>query len=72
MLLNGGELDGQRILGRKSVELMTVDPLGDVTFAEGDGFGLGFYIVEDSGARGETRVGWRVWLGRRVTQPVLG
>src|SRR6185369_189809 len=30
MLLNGGELDGQRLLGRKSVELMTarqVDPI---------------------------------------------
>ena len=37
MLLNGGELDGQRILGRKSVELMTVDHLGGVTFADGEG-----------------------------------
>lgn len=52
MLLNGGELDGRRILGRKSVELMTVDHLGEVTFSEGEGFGLGFYVVEDTGARG--------------------
>jgi CubicO group peptidase (beta-lactamase class C family) len=52
MLLNGGELDGRRILGRKSVELMTVDHLGDITFADGEGFGLGFYVVEDLGARG--------------------
>ena len=27
MLLNGGELDGARILGRKTVELMTLNPL---------------------------------------------
>ncbi|MEJ7710227.1 MAG: serine hydrolase domain-containing protein [Pyrinomonadaceae bacterium] len=52
MLLNGGELDGKRILSRKSVELMTVDHLGAKTFRDGQGFGLGFYIVEDLGARG--------------------
>jgi CubicO group peptidase (beta-lactamase class C family) len=52
MLLNGGELDGRRLLGRKSVELMTVDHLDDVPFDKGEGFGFGFYIVEDLGARG--------------------
>lgn len=31
-LLNGGRLDGQRILSRKTVELMTVDHLGHVEF----------------------------------------
>ena len=34
MLLNGGALDGQRILGRKTVELMTTDHIGDA-FARG-------------------------------------
>ena len=52
MLLNGGELDGRRILGRKSVELMTVNHLGAVPFTPGQGFGLGFYVVADLGARG--------------------
>ena len=52
MLLNGGELEGVRILGRKSVELMTVDHLGDVAFRPGEGFGLGFSVVTDLGARG--------------------
>ncbi len=52
MLLNGGELRGHRILARKSVELMTTNHLGQVAFAPGQGFGLGFYIVEDVGARG--------------------
>jgi CubicO group peptidase (beta-lactamase class C family) len=42
MMLNGGKLDGVRVLGRKSVELMTHDQLG----ASGprQGFGLGFGI----------------------------
>jgi CubicO group peptidase (beta-lactamase class C family) len=52
MLLNGGELDGRRILSRKSVELMTVDHLGTRTFREGEGFGLGFSVVKDLGVRG--------------------
>lgn len=52
MLLNGGELDGKRILSRKTVELMTVDHLGDVTYNPGQGFGLGVSVLEDVGARG--------------------
>lgn len=52
MLLNDGELDGERILGRKSVELMRsprIDMDGDGT-AE---FGLGFQVVGDIGKSGE-------------------
>jgi CubicO group peptidase (beta-lactamase class C family) len=52
MLLNGGELDGERLLGRKTVELMTTSHLADVPFRPGEGFGLGFSIVEDVGTRG--------------------
>jgi CubicO group peptidase (beta-lactamase class C family) len=52
MLLNGGELDGRRLLSRKSVELMTVDHLTGQTYREGQGFGLGFSVVKDLGARG--------------------
>lgn len=55
MLLNGGELDGVRILSRKSVELMTTshhDGTGSLFAGEGRGFGLGFWVVEDVGARG--------------------
>lgn len=51
-LLNGGELDGTRILSRKSVELMTVDHLGDIEYQPGMGFGLGFSVVKDLGRRG--------------------
>jgi CubicO group peptidase (beta-lactamase class C family) len=52
MLLDGGELNGRRILSRKSVELMTVDHLGDIAFRPGEGFGLGFSVVKDLGTRG--------------------
>jgi CubicO group peptidase (beta-lactamase class C family) len=52
MLLNGGELDGVRILSPASVRLMTVDHLGSIPFRAGQGFGLGFAVVKDLGARG--------------------
>jgi CubicO group peptidase (beta-lactamase class C family) len=48
MLLNDGELDGVRILSRKSVELMRSNHLGDLPRAgllgEGYGFGLTFAV----------------------------
>jgi CubicO group peptidase (beta-lactamase class C family) len=52
MMRNGGQLDGRRILSRKTVELMTTSHLGDIAYNPGQGFGLGFYVVEDVGARG--------------------
>lgn len=53
MVLNGGELDGVRILSPKSVELMTVNHTGDLYRSAGMGFGLGFSIDQDLGERGE-------------------
>lgn len=62
MTLNGGELDGERILSRKSIELMTADHLGGIPFRPGQGFGLGFSVVTDLGDRGalgsEGEYGW--------------
>ena len=55
MLLNGGTLDGKRILGRKTVELMTVNHIGGLRpefFNSGRGFGLGFSIILDVGKFG--------------------
>ena len=52
MILNKGELDGHRILGRKTVELMSVNQLRDIPYNPGEGFGLGFSVLEDLGARG--------------------
>jgi len=48
MLLNDGQLDGVRLLGRKTVELMRSDHLGNLPRAgavsEGYGFGLTFAV----------------------------
>ena len=62
MLLNGGSLDGIRILSRKSVQLMTADHAGDLYQAPGAGFGLGFSVIDDLGEFGslgsEGAFGW--------------
>ncbi len=50
MLLDGGEANGVRILGRKTVELMTIDHLGELDGpSPGTGFGLGFGVIRDPG-----------------------
>jgi CubicO group peptidase (beta-lactamase class C family) len=50
MLLNGGELDGTRLVSRKTVELMTTDHLGkEIPIYPGYGFGLGFAVRQDLG-----------------------
>lgn len=64
MTLNGGELDGVRILSRKTIELMTTNHLADIPFRSGQGFGLGFSIVTDLGTRGSLgSVGEYGWGG---------
>src|SRR5262249_41458068 len=55
MLLNGGTLDGARILGRKTLELMASDHLAPsvqvkgTLLPEGHGFGLGFAVRTHAG-----------------------
>jgi CubicO group peptidase (beta-lactamase class C family) len=50
MMLNGGELDGVRVLSPQTVALMTTNQTGTLYPASGEGFGLGFSIVERLGA----------------------
>ncbi|HTK52948.1 MAG TPA: serine hydrolase domain-containing protein [Gemmatimonadaceae bacterium] len=50
MLLNGGELDGVRILSPQTVALMTTNQTGTLYSADGEGFGLGFAILQRLGA----------------------
>ena len=52
MLLNGGTLDGRRLLSPTTVKLMGQDHLDGIGFRPGQGFGLGFSVVTDLGARG--------------------
>jgi CubicO group peptidase (beta-lactamase class C family) len=73
MLLNAGELDGVRILGRKTVELMMTNHLTQLSppvneFNDGEGFGLGGYVVLDPARRGQLgSVGQFGWSGAAAT-----
>jgi CubicO group peptidase (beta-lactamase class C family) len=73
MLLNAGELDGVRILGRKTVELMMMNHLTQLSppvneFNDGEGFGLGGYVVLDPARRGQLgSVGQFGWSGAAAT-----
>ena len=64
-LLNGGERDGVRILGARTVQLMTTDHLvGLGALDTGQRFGLGFAISDDPGLTGGPRSeGSFGWLG---------
>jgi CubicO group peptidase (beta-lactamase class C family) len=53
MLLNGGVLDGARVLGPKTVDLMRQDDLDSVYGMPGYGFGLGFQVLEDPALAGQ-------------------
>lgn len=69
MLANGGSLDGVRLLGRKTVQLMTADHLGTITGSSdlllpGYGFGLGFAVRTSTGlAATPGAVGQYYWGG---------
>ncbi|HKW11449.1 MAG TPA: serine hydrolase domain-containing protein [Gemmatimonadaceae bacterium] len=64
MLLNGGTLDGARVLGTRTVALMTTNQSGTLFSQSGEGFGLGFRILEQPGAVGRIEsVGTYGWGG---------
>ncbi len=71
MLLNGGVLDGVRIIGRKTLQLMTSDHLGPevklnghLEALPGHGFGLGFAVRTHEGmAPFAGSVGQYFWSG---------
>ena len=72
MMLNGGELDGVRILSPKTVQLMTTNHIGDLPMGfgrTGAGFGLDFGVVLDPGAVGEvSSAGEYNWGGAAGTR----
>lgn len=72
MLLNDGELNGVRLLSRRSVELMSRDHLTDderaTHFFPGEGFGLDFSVVIDDAASGQSwSTGSYYWFGAAGT-----
>jgi CubicO group peptidase (beta-lactamase class C family) len=76
MLLNGGELEGARILKPETVKLMRTNMLSDTIMnsseppfntARGRGFGLDFAIVLDSAKAGPQGAGTYSWGGAAGT-----
>jgi CubicO group peptidase (beta-lactamase class C family) len=67
MLLNGGRLDGARLLSRTTVAFMTSDHLGrisDTLRTPGYTFGLGFRVRKDVGLDGQSgSIGEYGWAG---------
>jgi CubicO group peptidase (beta-lactamase class C family) len=64
MLLNGGTLDGARVIGPKTIQLMTTNQTGTLYSQTGQGFGLGFSILQQAGADGRVEsVGTFGWGG---------
>jgi CubicO group peptidase (beta-lactamase class C family) len=70
MMLNGGELNGRRYLGPRTVQMMITNHTGDMVNgqfgrpARGMGFGLGVQINEDPAASGlpQSKGAWG-WAG---------
>ena len=70
MLLDGGTLDGTRLIGRKTLELMASDHLGPsvaikgTLLTPGHGFGLGFAVRTQQGiASFPGSIGQFFWSG---------
>ena len=65
MLLNEGELEGTRLLSRKTVEMMTVNHIGDLdTLDPGRAFSLGFSVHNGPGVSGRIdSTGTYAWGG---------
>ncbi|MCX6626592.1 MAG: serine hydrolase [Candidatus Solibacter sp.] len=63
MIRNGGVLDGVRILGNRTVQLMMTNQSGGLHSSTGLGFGFGFEVVERYGAKGMAAVGTFGWGG---------
>ena len=86
MLLNGGELDGVRLLSKSTVALMTANHLpadiryisflparpGDALAGGGAGLGAGLCGAHRRGQEPAARFGRRILLERRVRHGVLG
>ncbi len=64
MLLNGGTYNGQQILSRNSVRMMTMNQIGELSLGDNEKFGLGFAIAtEKTSAKFPMQVGTFTWGG---------
>jgi CubicO group peptidase (beta-lactamase class C family) len=63
MILNNGKYNGQQLLSRNAVRIMTSNQIGDIPFG-GDKFGLGFSVVTDkSSGKTMAQEGTFAWGG---------
>ncbi|SFA97090.1 serine hydrolase domain-containing protein [Algoriphagus aquimarinus] len=68
MMSNGGELDGKRYLSPKTVEIMTINQIGDIKREAGHGFGFGFGVMTDlADAKSLGSEGTYYWSGAYCT-----
>ncbi|MEO0338008.1 MAG: serine hydrolase [Bacteroidota bacterium] len=68
MIMNGGQANGTQFLSPKTIELMAQNHVGDLYQAPGEGFGLGFAVVEDIADLGmASSVGQLSWSGAYCT-----
>ncbi len=64
MLLNGGEYNGKRFLSPKTIHLMTINQIGDLSFGRSAKFGLGFQVVTPADeAKNTVSLGTYSWGG---------
>ena len=63
MIRNDGVLDGVRILGNRTAQLMKTNQSGTLRSSTGLGFGFGFETVDRYGAKGMAAVGTFGWGG---------
>lgn len=75
MLLNGGELDGVRLLKTDTVALMTLNhlpemayPIGGDNPRAGVGFGYGFAVAVEPSWDADSRIGECTWGGAAATR----
>ncbi len=67
MLLDGGQANGHRIIKEETLQLMTQSQIGELTYAPGETFGLGFAITTDLPEDGLSSVGRYYWSGAYST-----
>jgi len=74
MLLNGGQLNGKRLLSPKTVEMMSAVQCGRhvARTAKRPRLRIERASGERRDHRGLSRVRWQLWLGRRFRDTFLG
>lgn len=68
MLLNNGEYNGQRILGKNTVRMMITNQIDEMNYGGGNKFGLGFQLItERTSGQTPAQVGTFNWGGAFAT-----